>query len=100
MALGAGLTPSLSPGLAVVLSVIIGALGGTSFGVTNVGALVILNVLSVALTTTLIVMAQGDLNQYWERVKGANLRDARVGIGEVIFVLLGLVAWAGSFVPA
>lgn len=100
LAVRAGLTASLSPGWAVVLVIIISALDNASFRTTDVGVAVVLGVLSTAIATALIVWAQGNLNQYWEKVKGANLREARIGIGEVIIVLVGLLAWVGTFLPA
>ena len=55
--------------------------------------------ISVALSTTLVALAQNALNQYWENARGAGLRDARVGVGEVIFVILGILIWLGTSLP-
>jgi len=100
LASNAGLWPSLSKGWAVLLWVIGSALWGASADKAGVGVAAVLSIVGVALITALNVWAQGSLNQYWEKVKGANLREARLGIGEVIFVLFGLLAWVGTLLPA
>ena len=100
LAIGARLTTSLSAGLAVVMFAVSNALGWASLRVDDQGTLAVLTVLGAVLTTTVIYLAQQTLNQYWQSSKGANLREARVGVGEVIFVLLGLLVWVGILVPA
>ena len=99
LAVGAELATSLSPGLAVVLLLISNVLGWSSLRITEPVVLMVLGLLSTALTTALVVVAQGGLNEYWEKVRGADLQNARIGVGEVVFVLLGLVVWVLVFVP-
>ncbi len=100
LAVGARSTIFLTAGLAVVLWMVSSAVSFSSFRVDEPSALVAIAVLDTALTTTLIVMAQRTLNQYWQSAKGPNLREAQIGLGEVVFVLLGLLVWALTFVPA
>jgi len=57
----------------------------------------VLDIIGVALLVVFFVSSQSNLNSYWEHTKGTRLRDARIGIGEVIFVLLGLGLWATYF---
>lgn len=98
LAADAGLWPSLSAGWAVVLWVVINGLVGVVYTIAGTGAATVLAILGVGLRTALVVWAQGSLNQYWKTVKGANLREARLGVGEVVFVLFGLFLWVGTFV--
>ena len=99
LALGVGLTPSVSAGGAVVLFFISSALDSSALFVSDQVTLVVLSVISLAATTALIVWAQGSLNRYWETVEGGKLTYARIGRGEVLIVLLGLLAWVGTLVP-
>lgn len=54
----------------------------------------VLDIISVALFTVCLVWSQSNLNSYWEHIKGKQLAEARIGVGEGIFVLLGLVYWS------
>ena len=54
----------------------------------------VLDIISVAFILVFLVASQNHLNHYWENIKGRQLAEARIGVGEVIFVLLGLVYWA------
>ena len=96
---GAGLVAALSPDLAVVLFMIGNALDWSSFRVDDTAALLVMGVISAALSTTLVALAQNSLNQYWEYARGTGLREARVGVGEVIFVILGILIWVGTSLP-
>jgi hypothetical protein len=99
LANGIGLTIFLHAGIAVVLLLVSSLLitstpaDGNSMTESNVGVDVLIAVISVTLTTTLVVLAQGTLNRYWQSVKGPTLRDARLGVGEVIVVLIGILVW-------
>ena len=95
-----GLAASLSPGLAVVLLLVGNALDWSLVRITEPLPLILLTVVSAALTTVLIVTAQSGLNAYWERARPGNLTDARIGRGEVIFVVLGLLLWLLILLPA
>ena len=61
--------------------------------------MIVVAIVSTLLTTTLIVLAQEGLNLYWNRVWPDGLSDARVGIGEVVFVVLGLILWILILLP-
>ena len=102
LANGTGQTISLHAGIAVVLlfvsTLLITSTPADSNSVTEgfFAAGVLFTVISVILTTTLVVLAQGTLNRYWQSVKGPTLRDARTGVGEVIVVLIGIFVWLGT----
>lgn len=97
---GTGIVTSLSPGLAVVILMIGNALDWSSIRVNDTSALVVIGLISTALITYLVASAQSTLNQYWESVRGAELREARFGVGEVVFILVGLLVWVVTFLPA
>jgi len=90
---------SLSPGVAVLLFVIVGVVDSVLWDVTDVAAALALGFVGAVLTAGLIVWAQGTLNQYWGKIKGVDLQEARIGVGEVIFVLIGLLFWGSIFIP-
>ena len=80
--------------------VLISALDWSTLGISNTSALILLSLISVALTTAFIVLAQGGLNKYWESSRGPNLQDLGLGVGEFIIVALGILFWIGVFLPA
>lgn len=92
LALGAGVTTSLTPGLAVVLVALTWVLGIVSMGAVGL-LLLVLNLISFALTTTTMLWVQGALNAYWYKVRGASLQDAPIGVGEKTVILLGVLLW-------
>ena len=69
LAIGAGLTTSLSTGLIVVLWAVSNTLGWASLRVDDQAALALLGVLGAVLTTTVIYLAQQTLNEYWQSAK-------------------------------
>ena len=100
LATGAGVATSLSVGLIVILFAVSNVLDGISLRIDDRGTLIVLGVLSTVLTTTVLYLAQETLNEYWRSVRSANLREARLGVGEVILVLLGVLFWVILLIPA
>ena len=99
LALQARVVTSLSPGIVVVLLALSGALDGASLSITDTGTALTMALISVALTTTIIAWAQPTLNSYWAVGRGASLQEARVGVGEVILVIIGILSWIGYLFP-
>ena len=67
-----------------------------SFGdITQATAITItvLEMLSIAILAWLLMHVQGNLNDYWHQVSSGRLLDARIGVGEVIFAVIGGLAW-------
>ena len=98
-AVGAGVETSLDPGWAVTLAVVATALAGVSLAFDNVVAILVFSLMDIVLVTTIAVWAQGALNQYWIQAKGSGVGSAHIGIGGVVFVLLGLLTWVGLSLP-
>lgn len=99
----AGLPNTISPGWAVVLVQIPGALGWLSFWAssgqrTPQAAMLffILNVISIALIAGLLLQVQGNLNRYWTSLGQVRTTKAEVGVGEVVFGVIGVLAWIGT----
>ena len=88
-----------SPGVPVVLMLVIWGLNLASLRQADLPVTVMLAVLSTALTAVLVMWAQGSLNRYWENARSSSLQEARIGAGEVIFVLIGVVGWVVTFLP-
>ena len=97
LALGAEVETSLSPNLAVVLVALNWMLGLGAARVESLAALVLLNAIGLALTTTVVAWSQDSLNRYWGRAKEASLQDVPVGPGEVALILLGILIWINAF---
>ena len=91
---------SLSPGAVVVVTMVSGALGFYSaIRIDDPTAVLVIDMISLAFTTFVVAWAQGALNQHWHTKLGPALQDARIGVGEVVIVILGLLAWVGTFLP-
>ncbi|MDP6714031.1 MAG: hypothetical protein QF368_05350, partial [SAR202 cluster bacterium] len=55
---------------------------------------------SAVLVTVLMAMAQGVLNRYWEKTfPPGSLKYARIGVGEVIWVIVGILFWILALIP-
>ena len=52
-----------------------------------------LSVIAIAITVAMLVHVQGNLNHYWETLNGGPLPPTRIGSGEVVFAILGVVSW-------
>ena len=94
-----GLAGGLSPAFAVISLIVINFLDLNSFGTTNLTTLVVRSIVSAALTAGIIACAQNSLNRYWEQQSETKVCEAPLGKGEVIFGVLGLLLWAGMFIP-
>lgn len=104
--LNAGLYPTISAGGAVGVVLISSALDWTTFQLTggfttsvqemSQGTAVvtaILSMISIALVAGLLVHVQSNLNGYWAAAANENLVNARIGIGEVVFSIIGILFW-------
>ena len=95
-----GLPTTIAPGWAVAAVVASSGLNWStlslSFGdITQATAITItvLEMLSIAILAWLLMHVQGNLNDYWHQVSSGRLLDARIGVGEVIFAVIGGLAW-------
>ncbi len=87
----AGVDALLTPALAVTMLALYWLLAMLSANSASFGTFVVLNLIRLALITTVIVRAQATLNNYWSSVKGEALARVPLGGGEVRFVALVLV---------
>lgn len=67
------------------------------FAEVGVGAEAFVVIIAAAFIAGAFVRAQRGLNAYWVHIGGETAKNARVGVGEVIFVILGLLYWASLF---
>jgi hypothetical protein len=95
-----GLMTTISPGLAVAAVVASSALSWSTFGLswgnmTLAAAMTttVIEILSIAIVAWLLMRLQDNLNIYWHEVSSGQLIDARIGIGEAIFAVIGGLAW-------
>ena len=100
-----GLMTTIAPGWAVAAVLASSALDWNStvlsFGeLTQATAMTIalLGILSIAIVAWLIMHIQGNLNDYWRHVSSGQLFDARIGVGEVIFAVIGILIWLDTLV--
>lgn len=101
--LKASLPTTISPGWAVVLVIVSSALGWASFKgslgqVTQERSMLffILNVISIAVIAGLLLRVQGNLNRYWASLGNVRVTNAGMGVGEVVFGIIGILAWIGT----
>ena len=100
LAVRQSITTTLAPGLAVVLLVLATTLNFASIGITNRLAIIVVTLISATLVTVLMAMAQGTLNLYWEKaLSPRSVTDARIGAGEVIIVIVGIIFWILLLIP-
>jgi len=89
----AGIKTTINAGNLLALFIIANILTGILIRLENMAVVLVLDIISVALIIVFLVRSQNNLNSYWEHTKGRQLTEARIGVGEVIFVLLGLLYW-------
>ncbi len=87
----AGVEALLNPALAVTMLALYWLMAVLSANSESFGTFVVLNLIRLALITTVIVRSQATLNNYWSSVKGEALARVPLGGGEVRFVALVLV---------
>ena len=107
--LAAGLPSTISIGWAVALVAISWTLDGISFNVSGgfasvqedisqktVLVITLVDLVSLTLVAGLLLHVQGNLNRYWASLGSGWLNSARIGVGEVILAVLGVLAWANT----
>jgi len=91
---------TIAPGLAVVLLVLSTVLNFVSFGIANTAAIILITLISTTLITVPMTMAQRVLNLYWGRALSPGIvRYARIGVGELIIVIFGIIGWILLLIP-
>ena len=100
----ANIETTISIGGAVVALIIYSILGYMEFRlsfdeITGGVALVltVMDILSVVIVAGLLLHLQGNLNMYWDSLANSEITDARIGVGEVIFAVVGVLFWADTF---
>lgn len=105
-----GVANTLSPGWAVGLVALSGVLDAISFNVSggffsleeiSQGtslAVALVDALSITVVAGLLLQLQGNLNRYWGGLTHVSsgeisLTNARIGVGEIILLVIGLLAW-------
>ena len=92
--------PTIAPGLAVLLLVLSTVLNFVSFGIANTAAIILITLISTTLITVPMTMAQRVLNLYWGKaLSPGSVRYARIGVGELIIVIIGIFGWILLFIP-
>ena len=106
--LNAGVASCISPGWAVVLvltssilqNASVQATGGYfDYGEVSLGAAIASTVLwgiSIAILAKLLLHVQANLNRYWESLENVTLVDAKIGMSEAIYAILGFFLWFDS----
>jgi len=107
--MGNAAAPStLSAGWAVVLVAISSILGSITFNVSGGFAtpqdisqqtaiiIALVDLVSIGIVVGLLLHVQGNLNRYWANQGSAELQSARIGVGEVILAIIGVLAWANT----
>ena len=104
----ADISGSISPVWAVLMVLVSGVLGGislrigggfTEFATLTQGMAILvafLDIIGIALVSGLLFHVQGNLNRYWDGLTNGGATSARIGVGEIIFGIIGLLAWLGT----
>jgi hypothetical protein len=101
---GEGLGTTISPGWAVAAVMISGAIDGVSFQLIWRGELTqavafataVLDVISITIVAWLLLHVQGNLKSYWHNISQGTVENAKIGVGEVILVIVGILSWIGT----
>jgi hypothetical protein len=92
--------PAISPVLAAVLLTLAIILSFASLVITSQAAAIVLILVNTILSTIPMAMAQGVLNSYWEKAPPPDaLSNMRIGVGEVVIVVIGFIFWIVSLIP-
>ena len=68
---------------------------GAAFVITMIDIISVV-IVSVVIVIGILQHLQRNLNQYWDSVAGSPVANARIGVGEVIIAVLGVLAWADT----
>ncbi|MCZ6615012.1 MAG: zinc ribbon domain-containing protein [Chloroflexi bacterium] len=100
----AGVETTINPGRVVLWVIVYSVLsgienwlpysGGISQGVAFV--ITIIDIISVVIVIGILQHLQKNLNQYWDSVAGSPVASTRIGVGEVVLAVLGVLAWADT----
>ena len=106
--LRAGVTSTINVGLTVGLVFTASVLDSVSFNLTGgfagssqistgtAAATAAINLVSIAIVSGLLLHLQGNLNRYWHSLESATIVGVKIGISEVILVLIGVFLWFGT----
>ena len=95
-----GMTSSLRPGLVVAFFLLSHILAIISMRFSSLlPTVIVLDLVTIGLVVGILVWVQANLNRYWKARKDIIVTNARIGVGEVIFVLIGILAWIDTFLP-
>ena len=92
---------TISPGWVVIWVIVYSALGGIAnqflfSGEISQGAalfLKVIDIISVVVVIGMLQHLQKNPNSYWDSVAGSPVANARIGVGEVIIAVLGVLLW-------
>lgn len=93
------ISASRTVGLMIVFTVLNGvALVVAELGTTSTTALItlVIDIGSVSVVILLLYGVQKNLNRYWREQSGGPLFNARLGAGEVILVVIGVLLWVDA----
>ena len=93
LAIRAGVSTSLSPGWVVVMFIVSGVLESVASVLESPVPILVMALIIGVLWMVIVCWTQHTLNQYWRQTRGESLRPARIGVGEVVFALLGVLAY-------
>ncbi len=57
----------------------------------------VIDLIVMALIAGLLLHLQSNINRYWNSRPNVRVRPARIGVGEVIFGILGALSWLAAF---
>jgi hypothetical protein len=88
---------TLNPGLAVVVSMLVGATSVLTFFTSEL-ATVVIYLLYIGMITGLLLHLQRNLNALWNGVSDESPRSIRVTAGQWAFIAIGILSWMGTLI--
>ena len=67
--------------------------GGDGISVANELALDIVSWIAIAVSAVILCWIQSNINRYWAAYDASVIRSARIGKGEVILAIIGVILW-------
>ena len=88
-----GVETTLNPAAAVLALVVLTVLGLNTFRASDLGAIIVLSLVSIAVSAGLMLLVQENLNRLWDDEISVDEEPIGTTTGQVIFAVIGVLSW-------